>query len=193
MPLTLVLALGSACATVQPHYDYASEPDPSKSEYVLGPSDVLRVSVWHSPDLSGDATVRPDGTISVPLVGDLHAAGRTPGQVRADLMQRMATFIKDEGAIVTVAVVAINSYRFVVNGSVEHPGAYVASHYVSVIEAFALAGGPNKFASPESSVIIRKDPAHGVRRIPVDLPSILSGVHPEQDLRLLADDVLYVP
>src|SRR6476619_2812610 len=73
----------SACGHKQPRYDYAAEPDPRKQEYVIGPSDVLRISVWRNPDLSGDAIVRPDGTITLPLVGDLRAAGRTPGQIRA--------------------------------------------------------------------------------------------------------------
>lgn len=191
--LALGLALGSACATTHPHFDYASEPDPSKHEYVLGPSDTLRISVWHNADLTGEATVRPDGTISVPLVGDLRAAGRTPGQVRADLVQRMATFIKEEGAIVTVVVMGINSYRFIVSGNAERAGVYTANHYVTVVEAFAMSGGPNKFGSPEDSVLIRTDPVHGTRRIPIDYPAILSGVHPEQNLTLISGDILFIP
>jgi polysaccharide export outer membrane protein len=162
--------LFAGCATTQPAFNYAAEPDPRKQEYVLGPSDVLKINVWRNADLSGDATVRPDGTISMPLVGDLRVAGRTPGQVQAELVQRMATFIKDESAIVTVAVSIINSYRFVVNGNVEHPGAYASNHYVTVVEAIALAGGPNRFGSPDSTVIIRPNPMGGVRRIPIDYP-----------------------
>jgi polysaccharide export outer membrane protein len=191
----LALALGPSlsCGTTHAAFDYASEPDPRKSEYVLGPSDVLRITVWHNPELSGDATVRPDGAISLPLVGDLRAAGRTPGQVRAELAQRMSTFIKEESAIVTVAVASISSYRFIVSGSVERPGAYVATHYVTVVEAMALAGGPNKFANPDSGVIIRVDATRGTRRIPIDYPSILNGTHPEQDLPLLPGDTLYIP
>lgn len=189
-----VLSL-SACATPQSTYNYSAEPDPRKKEYVLGPSDVLHINVWRNPDLSGDATVRPDGTISVTLVGDLIAAGRTPSQVRADLVQRMTTFIKEDAAIITVAVTAINSYRFTVNGSVEKPGAYGVNHYVTVIEAIAMAGGPNRFASPEKTAIIRNsgDPSKGPVRIPIDYPGILSGAHPEQNLPILAGDTVYVP
>src|SRR5215471_15152372 len=122
--LGLVIVCGAGCPAVHPPYDYRTEPDPRKQEYVLGPSDVLKISVWRNPDLSGEAIVRPDGTISLALVGDLPAAGRTPGQVRADVAQRLRQFIKDESSIVTVSVSAINSYRFVVSGSVERPGAY---------------------------------------------------------------------
>jgi polysaccharide export outer membrane protein len=186
-------ALGATCATPQPYFDYKNEPDPRKLEYVLGPSDVLRINVWHNPDLSGEAIVRPDGTISMPLVGDLRAAGRTPGQVRAELAQRLSTFVKDESAIVTLSVAAINSYRFVVSGNVEHAGAYTANHYVTVSEAMALAGGPNRFAVPEATVIMRPDATKGVRRIPIDYPAILNGTRPEQDLPLVPGDTIYVP
>jgi len=189
----LQLLLIAACGTTQPAFNYASEPDPRKQEYVLGPSDVLRIAIWHNADLSADATVRPDGTISLPLVGDLKAAGRTPSKLREEIVQRLATFIKEDSVIVTVAVVGINSYRFIVSGNVEHPGIFAATHYVTVVEALIMAGGPNRFGDPEATVIIRTDPAGRVRRIPVDYPSILKGTHPEQDLPLISGDNVYVP
>lgn len=184
--------LFSACGHKQPRYNYAAEPDPRKQEYVIGASDVLRISVWRNPDLSGEAIVRPDGTITLPLVGDLRAAGRTPGQIRAEITQRLGAFIKDESAIVTVAVATINSYRFTVSGNVEHPGTFVSTHVVTVTEAVALAGGANRFADAEASIIIRSDDK-GTRRIPVDYPGILSGVRVQQDLPLIAGDTLYIP
>jgi polysaccharide export outer membrane protein len=76
---------------------------------------------------------------------------------------------------------------------VEHAGTYTANHYVTVSEAIAIAGGPNRFAAAEESVIIRLDPPRGVRRIPIDYPAILSGLHAEQDLALIPGDTLYVP
>ena len=196
--VALYLCLGAAClaacASTGPPYDYKSEPDPRREEYVLGPSDALRITIWRNPDLSGDATIRPDGTVSLPLVGDLKAAGRTPTQLRGEIVQRLATFIKDDSVIVTVAVTGINSYRFVVSGNVERPGAYSANHYVTVVEAMVLAGGPNKFGSPEGTVIIRNDQRGSkLRRIPIDYPAILTGGHPEQDLPLLPGDTVYVP
>jgi polysaccharide export outer membrane protein len=184
-----------ACWSQPRPYNYASEPDPIAEEYVLGPSDVLRVNVWHNTEFAGDVIIRPDGTISLPLLGDLRAAGRTPGQLRADIAARLTAFIKDDSAIVTVSVSAVNSYRFVVSGNVEHSGVFTASHYVRVTEAIALAGGPNRFANPETSVIIRPnaDPKLPVRRIPIDYVGILEGTHPEQNLRLLPGDTVYVP
>jgi polysaccharide export outer membrane protein len=193
-PAVFLMLLGARCATTpKVAYDYASEPDPRKQEYVLGVSDVLKVNVWKNPDLTVETVVRPDGTISLPLLGDLKAAGRTGAQLRAEIAQRLATYVKDESATVTVSVAVVNSYRFVVSGNVERAGAYNANHFVTVSEAIALAGGPNRFASPEEVVIIRNDATRGTRRIPVDYPSILSGRHPEQDLPVVAGDTIYVP
>jgi len=191
--LTLAAALLGGCAYKLPYYDYTREPDPRKDEYRLGPSDVIHVTVWHNVDLSGDAIVRPDGTISLPLIGDLRAAGRTTAELRAEISQRLRAYIKDEASTVTVAVAGINSYRFVVSGNVERPGAFTANHYVTVSEAIALTGGPNKFSSPVETVIIRLDAAGKARRIPIDYPSILDGKHPEHDLPLLPGDLVYIP
>jgi polysaccharide biosynthesis/export protein len=191
--LGVVAAAGGACTTPRPFYDYASEPDPRKQPFVLGPSDVLRVNVWKNVDLSGDVTVRPDGTIVLPLIGEVRAAGRTAAEVRADVAKRLEAFIKEDANNVTVSVSAINSYRFIVNGHVERIGAYTSTHYVTVSEAIALAGGPNRFADSEQTVIIRDDGAKGKKRIPVNYPAILKGKNPEQDLPILAGDIVYVP
>src|SRR3978361_758932 len=99
--MIFALLAACSCATTNPPYDYGSEPDLRKQEYVLGPSDVLHISVWRNPELSGDTTVRPDGTISVPLVGDLRAAGRTPGQLRAEIVNRLTPFLKEESGRAT--------------------------------------------------------------------------------------------
>jgi polysaccharide export outer membrane protein len=79
-----------------------------------------------------------------------------------------------------------------VSGNVEHPGTYAATHIVTVTEAIALAGGANRFADAEASVIIRSDDK-GTRRIPVDYPGILAGTRAQQDLPLIAGDTLYIP
>ena len=188
-----VTGLASACASTRSSFNYGAEPDPRKQEYVIGPSDVLKVTVWKNVELSGDATVRPDGTISLPLLGDLRASGETAGKLRIEITNRLATFIKAESAIVTVAVTGINSYRFVVNGNVERPGVYGTSHFVTLVEAVAMAGGPNRFSNPDATVIIRTAANGEVRRIPIDYPSILTGAHPEQDLTLLRGDTVFVP
>jgi polysaccharide export outer membrane protein len=193
---TLVLALlllGAGCATTHGPYDYSKEPDPRKGEFVLGPSDVLRITVWRNTELSTEAVVRPDGTISMPLVGDLRATGRTSVQLREEIVQRLRAYLKDESAIVTVAVTAIHSYRFVISGNVEHPGVFSANHFVTVTEALAMAGGPNRFADAGGTVIIRHDPDGSIRRIPIDYPGVLKGTKANENLPLLAGDTIYVP
>ena len=164
-PATLILTLCSGLAVLQgcsasqgPPVNYAAEPDPRKHGFVLGPSDVLRISVWHNPDLSADAIVRPDGNITLPLLGEIVAAGSTAAELQATIAERLRTFVKDEGAIVTVAVTSINSYRFTVTGSVAHPGVFTSTHYVTFSEAMTMAGGPDRFASPEKIVIQRLAP-----------------------------------
>jgi polysaccharide export outer membrane protein len=191
--LALPWPLCTGCTHQAKPYNYSIEPDPRKTEFVIGPSDVLHINVWKNPDLSGDTVVRPDGTITLPLVGDVRAAGRTPVEIRAEITQRLGTYIKDDSAVVTVAVTAINSYRFTVSGNIERPGTFNASHYVTVSEAMALAGGPNRYADPEDIVVIRSDAQHGTRRIPIDYPALLAGKRPEQNIALLPGDVVYVP
>ena len=185
----LLAASGCASNLV---FDYEREPDPRRQEFVVGVADVLRINVWHMPDLSIDAKVRPDGTVTMPLVGDLNAAGRTTSAVRSDIETRLKSYIKDDSAKVSVAVSEVNSYQFTVAGNAEHQGLFSSHHFVTVTEAAALAGGPSRFASLSNVVIIRPSPA-GPRRIPIDLAAIYSGKRPEMNLVIVAGDTLYLP
>jgi len=177
-------------AGAQALYAEAAQRDPRGKPYIIGIADVVRVSVWKDESLSTDAIVRPDGTITVPLVGELRAAGRTAAELQQEASQRMATVVKD--APVTVSVTEINSYRFTVAGNVEHPGLFTARYYLTVSEALALAGGPNRYADTDQVVIVR--PVGGsLQRIPIDYDAILSGKSPEQDIVVLAGDSVRVP
>jgi polysaccharide export outer membrane protein len=187
----LVLGTIASCATVTPNYDYKQEPDPWKAEFVIGVGDGIRINVWKTPELSTDARVRPDGTITMPLLGDLLATNRTPTQLRDEITRRMKTFVRDEAATVTVAVTEVNSYHFTVSGNVVSPGNFTPKFYVRVSEALAMAGGPNKFAGDEA-FLLRSD-SRGQRRIPLNVTQVISGEHPEQNLVLVAGDTLYVP
>jgi len=171
-------------------YADAAQHDPRGKPYIIGVADVVRVSVWKDESLSTDAIVRPDGTITMPLVGELRAAGRTAAQLQQDASQRLAAVVKD--ASVTVSVTEVNSYRFTVAGNVEHPGLFTARYYLTVSEALALAGGPNRYASTDEVVIVR--PMNGsLARIPINYDDILSGKRPEQDIVILAGDSVRVP
>lgn len=191
LSVVAILLLG-ACATTQ-SYDYSKEPDPRKLEYVIGVNDHLAIQVWKNPDLSGEVVVRPDGTITLPLIGDLVAEGRTPTQLRAEVLRNLEKFVRGDGAVVTVAITAVNSYSFTVSGKVEHPGVFQSQKYVTVLEAMQLAGGPNRFASPRKMQLMRRDRSGQLRVIPVDYAAILAGKAPAANLVLLAGDQLHVP
>jgi polysaccharide export outer membrane protein len=163
-------------------------------EFVIGVADGLQINVWHQEDLSTSAVVRPDGTITMPLIGDIKAAGRTTTELRAEISQKMSKYIRDESAVVTVAITAVNSYSFTVAGNVEAPGVYNAHKYMTVAEAVAQAGGPNKFASPAGLVLIRQDAQTGkYRRIPINYDEIRSNKKPEANLVLMPGDTVFLP
>ncbi len=184
-----LLGVGAGCTTVA--YNYSKEPDPRQSEFVLGPSDVVRVTVWKNPELTTDARIRPDGTITLALIGDIRATLRTPTELRNEITSRLRAFVKDE-VIVTIAVLEVNSYRFTVGGNVEHGGIFNTKYYVTAAEALAMAGGLNKFANGDQMLIVRPVKG-GVRRVPLNYTRISSGEHPEENVVLLSGDTLFVP
>lgn len=171
-------------------YAKAALDDPRKHPYVIGVADVVRVSVWKDPDLSTDAIVRPDGTITLPLVGEVMASGSTALDLQRHIARRLGEFAKD--AVVTVAVAEVNSYHFTVDGNVVHPGVFTLSHYVTVSEAVALAGGPTRYAETSDMVVVRTTSGR-TERIRIDYDGILSGDTPEQDIVVLAGDAVRVP
>lgn len=181
-----IVSLG--CAATSP-YDYRREPDPRASEYLIGPLDQLSIQVWRNQELSVEVVVRPDGIITVPLVGAIKAAGRTPTDLQADLAKRFADYVRAESMAVTVGVTSVNSYQFTVSGNVEHSGVFSSKTYVTALDAVAMAGGPNRFAS-DAVWVIRGTPS---RRIPVDLRRAASGEHPEENLVLIRGDLVVVP
>jgi len=189
-PLLVAFACVSQNREAKSFYAEAARSDPRGRPYAIGVSDVVRVTVWKDPNLSADAAVRPDGTITLPLVGEVVASGRTAVALQQEVAQRLSAFVKD--AVVTVAVAEVNSYRFTVAGNVEHPGMFTSRYYVTVSEALAIAGGPNRYASAGHVVIVR-NAGNRARRIPIDYDAILSGESQDQDIVILAGDAVRVP
>lgn len=185
--------LAPGCGASLPNYDYTKEPNPRRSEFVIGISDDLMITVWKNQQLTTAATVRPDGTITMPLVGDVTAAGKTPSQLRQEIQGRLAEYIKLEGSEITIAVTGVNSYRFTVSGEVGQPGIYTAKVYVTVAEAIALAGGFTRFADRDDIVLMRRDEKGQIRKIPIVYSLIASGEAPQMNLVVLPGDSLFVP
>jgi polysaccharide export outer membrane protein len=188
-----LVTLLPCCSRALAAYPYAEEPDPRKSEYVLGVSDEVVVRVWQNRELDTTTSVRPDGTITLPLLGDIRAVGLTPSQLRGQISALLAAYVKDNAAVVTVAVSAINSYTITVSGSVVRPGLHASARYLTVSEAIALSGGPSRFASPQETILLRRRPDGTLKRIPIRYDLVMAGLCPEQDLILLAGDQLHLP
>jgi len=121
--------------------------------YTIGREDVLDVSVWRDADLSRTLPVRPDGFISLPIVGEMKAEGKTPAQLEKEIKAKLASYVVEPK--VTVIVREVNSSRVFITGEVAHPGAYPIRGKTSVVQAIALAGGFSDFASTDGMVVIR--------------------------------------
>jgi polysaccharide export outer membrane protein len=159
----------------------------SSSAYMVGPTDVLRVNVWREPELSVDVTVRLDGMITVPLLGDVPAAGRAPGDIAQSISQGVTRFV--ENARVTVAVAQANSARVYVVGRIARPGEFPLSGGMRVLQALALAGGLTDFAKADSIAVVRGDRSI----IPVNYKRIVDGKETSQNIPLVAGDTIVVP
>jgi polysaccharide biosynthesis/export protein len=194
--LWILFAL-SACPGSLPAYDYAREPDPRKEELVLGVGDVLQINVWgqENKELNTEAKIRPDGTITMPLVGDLRAAGQTPTVLKDKIKAELAKFLKvGAGTEITVAVKAWNSYRFTISGEVTKPGVFTSDQYVRVSQAIAMAGGLTRFAKRNDMRLFRFDPAtKHTKHIPLDYDQLASGKRPDMDIFVLPGDEIYSP
>lgn len=195
LALAIVAALLSACGPTLPNYDYTQEPDPRNQEWVLGVGDQIAISVWENPGLTTDATIRPDGTITMPLVGDLRAVGETPTSLKQKIMTKVKTFVKVQGPeAITVALRGAHSYRFTVSGEVTRPGMMTPDYFVTVSEALALAGGFTRFAKRNEMVLQRRDAKSGeVRTIPLAYDALASGKRPDMNIVLVTGDSLFVP
>ena len=179
-----------SCAGARPQYDYVQELRNMKT-YSVGPGDVLEVRVWHNEQLSRRVTVRPDGFVTLPLVGDIPSGGRNVEQIASDIATRGATYYTDP-LVVSVEVAELHSYRIYVLGEVLRPGEYSPSAQVTVLQAIALAGGFSRFAAPDDIVIVRKD-TRGERRIPFAYSCVVFDGDLRENLPLMTNDTIIVP
>ncbi len=187
----MVAVVLGGCGPKVYNYPYAKEPDPRTSEYVIGVSDELSISVWKNNELSTGVVVRPDGTVTLPLVGDVTAKGLTPTQLKDAIKKKLEAFVKD--ATVTVSVIQVNSYSVTVSGKVARPGVIESKRFLTVGDAIASAGGPTRFADSESVVVVRRGPDGKTRRIPINYEELAAGRRLEQNIVLVRDDQVYVP
>lgn len=191
----VTLAMAAGCPATLPNYDYSKEPDPRAREVVLGVGDSISVNVWENKDFNTDATIRPDGTITMPLIGDIKAVGETPSSLKAKIKSRLGDYVRlGSSSEITVAVKSWRSYRFTIQGEVTHAGVFSADQFVTVADAMALAGGPSKFAKRNEITLLRRDPKSGeIRRIPLDYDQIASGRRQDMNIYVMSGDTIWVP
>jgi polysaccharide export outer membrane protein len=158
-------------------------------EYVLGVEDRLSISVWKEPDLLSTLSVRPDGKITFPLVGDIQAAGRTAKQLTNDLAKALERYIKEP--VVTVSVEEINSFKVFVLGEVAVQGVLTLRRRTRLLEAIALSGGMTQYAEKSNVVLIRFD-AGKENRTRIDYRKAVSGERPELNVYLKPGDTIIV-
>jgi len=159
-------------------------------EYVIGPADSLEINVWKENDLDAKVPVRPDGKISLPLLGDVTASGFTPTQLAADLSQRLKKYVDDPR--VTVVVTAVNSRRIYIVGEVVRTGAYPLLGNMTVLQALSAAGGFSAFASLKNIYILRNQDGTQVK-LPFNYKKVIKGENMQQNVQLRPGDTIVVP
>ncbi|BES71702.1 hypothetical protein RE428_27200 [Marinobacter nanhaiticus D15-8W] len=195
----VVAALLSGCVSTP-----ASSPDKIRQalnvekqgveQYILGPTDVVDVSVWRNPDLSVSVPVRPDGQISVPLVGDIRAAGRTPEVLSQAIENELSQYIREPQ--VSVVVTGMGSHEFTdrvrVTGAVQAPMSMPYRQGMTVMDVVLQAGGANQFADLDDAMLYRTMGQEAVA-IPVNLEDILNRGNIKTNYLLQPGDILTVP
>jgi polysaccharide export outer membrane protein len=158
-------------------------------DYIIGPEDVLAVNVWKEPEISRNVPVRPDGKITLPLIGDVEASGSTPRKVQEEIKKRLGTFVSNPE--VTVIVQEIKSLRFNIMGEVAKPGSYSLSKPTTVLDAIAMAGGLRDFAKQGGIYVLRVADNGSTVRLPFDYKQVIKAK--KKDLELQSRDTVIVP
>ena len=186
--------------TAAPGPDAATPPGPTpmtgavapmQSEYVIGPGDVLQITIWKNDTLSRILPVRPDGKISMPLLHDVQAAGLTAMQLRDKIATAMGEFMPNPE--VAVSVSEVRSMRVSILGEVTKPGVLELRGQTTILEAIAMAGGFKDFASPSKITIIRIEEGGKTKRIRFNYNRAVSNGSDEENLVLRSGDVVVVP
>jgi polysaccharide export outer membrane protein len=167
----------------------ATSPTVSPDKYVIGADDSLQVTVWKEPSFSGSFPVRPDGMISMVMLGDVRAAGKTPTQLSDDITQKLKKYIQDP--VVSVVVLGVNSQKIFLVGEVTHTGPIMLTPGMTPLQAIAAAGGLTMFAN-EKHIYILRGVQGKQQKIPFNYKKALKGDN-SQDISLQPGDTIVVP
>lgn len=168
----------------------AAPPEENDDTYVIGAGDVLTITVWREPSISGEYPVRPDGKITFPLINDIKAQGLTPLKLKENLEKRLKDYIANP--IVTVGVQQVNSKNIFILGKVNQPGKYPLLNPTTVLQAIAQAGGLAEWAEGDDIVILRTEKGKQ-KKIEFDYDKVSRGKELEQNIFLKPGDTIIVP
>lgn len=191
--LALVLALTSIVVRASDKAkagDRASAATPPH-DYVIGLDDLLVINVWKEAEISRSVPVRPDGKISLPLIGDLRASGRTVVELQDDIKQHLLAYLSNP--TVTVIVQEAKSQKFNILGEVEHPGCYALSRSLTVLDAIAIAGGFRGFAKTGKIYVLRANADGSHTRLAFNYKEVIKGRNLSQNVDLEPRDTVVVP
>jgi polysaccharide biosynthesis/export protein len=181
---------GTAVASTQS--DNPPRSTRSDDTFVIGNDDVLAINVWKDPDLSNNkVTVRSDGKISLALIGDVQAAGRTPLQLEVEITDRLKAYITDPQ--VAVIVQEVHSQKFNILGQVNKPGSYPLTAGTSVVDAIAIAGGLRDFAKRKGIYVLRQIAGGAEYKYPFNYDDFVKGKNTKQNIALKPHDTVFVP
>lgn len=194
LPIMLISLALAGCGTTIGEQPQLSDPTLPTSEYVIGPGDHLQVFVYDAPTLSaGDTPVRPDGRISMPLVPEMVAAGKTPLQLSKDIAEVMKTYIKDPNVSVIVhSFVGPMARQIKVIGEATDPIALPYSDHMTVLDVMISAKGLTRYAAGNSAIIVRKVDGKQVT-IKVRLYDLIKQGDVSQNVEMRPGDTLIIP
>ncbi len=191
--LTLLLVTTLAgCAAGNSGYSQRDDFTPPERKYVIGPSDVLSISVWNHEEMNRTVTVRPDGKLSFSLIGDITAAGLTPLELQTAIEEALRNYMTVVPGEVTVVVDEVRSYKVSVMGEVRQPGRFEFQNQVSILDALAQAGGLTEFASGGKILIFRMYQGKK-QKIEFDYDRLVNSKTSGEPVLLFPGDIVLVP
>ncbi len=191
----LVIALFATygIAQTEQYQPSRSAPEPTKlavnsvpKDYVIGSEDVLAVNIWKEPEISRTVPVRPDGKITLPLVGDVQASGLTPHKLEDNLRDGLKAYVANPE--VTVIVQEVKSLKFNIVGEINHPGSFPLAQPMTVLDAIAVGGGLRDFAKSSKIYVLR-----GNARLPFNYKAVIKGKKLAENVVLQPGDTVVIP
>jgi polysaccharide export outer membrane protein len=186
-PKSVAAAAQPAATDTLPPRVTQARPD----SYIIGSDDMLAINVWKEPEMSKAVPVRPDGMISLPLLGEIKAKGLTPVQLEDEITDSLKKIMSDPQ--VTVIVTQVNSLSFNIVGQVMRPGYFPITRPIRVLDAIALCGGFRDFAKQKKIYVLRTGPDGKQERLKFNYKDVIQGKNMAQNIELQPHDTLVIP